>query len=224
MNELELTGRAFTHIVDVTEPQCRLHQQAAPAFLAMRSAASSEGIDLVPVSGFRDFGAQLRIWNEKFLGRRTLYNRTGQPLEFAALSPEAIVEAILHWSALPGASRHHWGSEVDVIDRGSLPASHEVKLLPDEYAADGPFAALTSWLDRNMSNFGFYKPYRTDRGGVSPEPWHLSYAPVSMPALVQLTEELLRQTIMESQIEGKEYVLERLPEIHRRYVMSVDTI
>ncbi len=31
------------------------------------------------------------------------------------------VAAILVWSALPGASRHHWGTDCDVIDAAALP-------------------------------------------------------------------------------------------------------
>ncbi len=31
--------------------------------------------------------------------------------------------------------------------------------------------------------FGFYRPYAVDRGGVHPEPWHLSYAPLAQQAL-----------------------------------------
>ena len=33
-----------------------------------------------------------------------------------------------------------------------------------------------------MHAFGFFRPYTTDRGGVAPEPWHLSYAPVAARA------------------------------------------
>lgn len=224
MNDLELTGRAATHIVELQDPPCRLHHQVAQPFMDMRTAAASAGIDLVPVSTFRDFPAQVRIWNEKFQGRRTLYNRAGQPLEHAALTPSQIVQAILHWSALPGASRHHWGSEIDVIDRAALMPGQSAQLLPAEYETGGPFTALTAWLDANMQRFGFFKPYRTDRGGVSPEPWHLSYAPVSTPALGQLTQEVLTQALLESEIEAKTLVLEQLPQIYKQYVLSVDLL
>ena len=37
---------------------------------------------------------------------------------------------ILEWSALPGASRHHWGSEFDVFDLAALPEGYRVQLLP----------------------------------------------------------------------------------------------
>ena len=34
----------------------------------------------------------------------------------------ARIDAILCWSALPGGSRHHWGTDCDVIDAAALPA------------------------------------------------------------------------------------------------------
>ena len=40
MNELELTGRARTHIVELEQPRCALHYAAATSFLAMRDAAA----------------------------------------------------------------------------------------------------------------------------------------------------------------------------------------
>lgn len=222
MNELELTGRSRTHIAAVENPACLLHRDAVQSFLDMRAAAAEEGIDLAVTSGFRDFEAQLKIWNEKFRGRRPLYDRSGTALEYAALTEPQIVETILYWSAVPGASRHHWGSEIDVFDRAALSDGQKVNLIPVEYEVGGPFAKLTAWLDRNMQRFGFFRPYRTDRGGVSPELWHLSYAPVSVEALRQLTVDVLQRTLLQSEIEGKALVLERLPEIYRRYLTNVD--
>ena len=132
MNELELTGRARTHVVEVEEPGCILHRAAVEPFLKMRAAAAGEGIDVVPVSSFRDFEAQRRIWNAKYRGQRTLYDRHGRPLEYSSLNSSQLIDAILCWSAMPGASRHHWGSDIDVIDRAALPDPRALKLLPIE--------------------------------------------------------------------------------------------
>jgi len=73
-----------------------------------------------------------------------------------------------------------------------------------------------------MHRFGFFRPYRTDRGGVGPEPWHLSYAPVALPALESLSLSTLRHVLEESEIAGKSHVLNRLPEIYTRYLLSID--
>jgi LAS superfamily LD-carboxypeptidase LdcB len=222
MNELEITGRARTHVVALETPRCALHYEVVAAFLAMRDAAARDGIVLDAVSGFRDFDQQVAIWNSKWLGERPLLDRQGQPLEAGALSEADRVEAILCWSAIPGGSRHHWGSDVDVIDRAALPEGYKVRLVGEEYADDGVFATLARWLDGNMGRFGFFRPYRIDRGGVSPEPWHLSYAPVSLPAIELLDLSVLRRAIDGSNLACKAQVLSRLPEIYTRFMLAID--
>lgn len=222
MNELELTGRARTHIVELIQPPCALHYEAAASFLAMREAALREGIDLAARSSFRDFDTQLAIWNRKWAGERPLYDRQGRLLERQQLTDAQVIDAILCWSAIPGGSRHHWGSDVDVTDAASVPPGYAIQLVPSEYALNGIFGRLSAWLDATMQHFGFFRPYRTDRGGVSPEPWHLSYAPVSQPALESLSLSMLRQVLEASAIAGKPYVLARLPEIYTRFMLAVD--
>lgn len=222
MNELELTGRARTHVVELAQPRCALHYEAVASFLAMRDAALADGIDLSPRSTFRDFDTQVSIWNRKWSGERPLYDRAGQLLDRSRLADSDTVDAILCWSAVPGGSRHHWGTDVDVIDAAAVPAGYTVELLSSEYAPDGIFARLTAWLDANMRRFGFFRPYATDRGGVSPEPWHLSYAPVALPALESLSLSMLRRVIDASTLSGKPFVLARLPEIYTRFLLAID--
>jgi LAS superfamily LD-carboxypeptidase LdcB len=117
VNPDELTGQARTHIAKVPEPDCALHAHVVAPFLNLRRAAQADGFDLTPQSSFRDFSRQLTIWNGKFSGERPMVDACGQPLDVQRrLSASARVEAILLWSALPGASRHHWGTDVDLID------------------------------------------------------------------------------------------------------------
>jgi LAS superfamily LD-carboxypeptidase LdcB len=127
----------------------------------------------------------------------------------------------LSWSALPGASRHHWGTDIDVIDRAAMPDGYRYRLVPDEYAAGGVFNALNEWLAGNIARFGFYRPYAEYCGGVNPEPWHLSFAPIAAPALQLLTPELIAATLRESDLLGKDEVLARLPAIYRNYVENI---
>jgi LAS superfamily LD-carboxypeptidase LdcB len=222
MNSLELTGRSRSHVVDLTEPPCLVHKEAVAAYVAMRAAASLAGHDLVPVSSFRDFAHQARIWNAKFRGERPMFDGEGRTLDVSAMSDADKVAAILLWSALPGASRHHWGTEIDVIDRAALAPGYRPQLLPVEYQPGGPFAALNDWLDAHIREFGFFRPYRTDRGGVRPEPWHLSYAPVSVAAVRAVTPEVLSAALEAEDVLGREVVRSRLVEIHERYVSNVD--
>lgn len=218
-----LTGVTRAHVAHVPDIGCALHESVIPPFRAMRVAAWAEaGIDLAAVSGFRDFDRQRSIWNAKMRGERPLLGRAGDELDAAALDLDGRIDAILLWSALPGASRHHWGTDVDVVDRAGMPPGYEPQLTPLEYGPDGPFASLDSWLTANMHRFGFYRPYVRDLGGVQPEPWHLSYLPIAGLATHALSQEVLRVAIESGAIEGGPRVLERLPELHARYVLAVE--
>lgn len=223
LNELELTGRARTHVVQRDDLHAAVHAAVLGPFLAMKADAARDGIEIGVTSAFRDFAAQQAIWDRKFRGERPLYDRQGRVQAHAALSPSELIEAIACWSAIPGASRHHWGSELDVIDLAAMPEGYRVQLLPEEAAPGGVFHALHDWLDVNMARYGFFRPYRTFRGGVFPEAWHLSYAPVSLPALEALTPELLSGVICASDMLGKDYVIDRIAEMHARYVANIDT-
>ncbi len=200
-----------------------LHREAVKPFRALRTAAAKQGLDVMPFSAFRDFQQQVEIWNRKFRGERPLYDRDGNVRDHAALNEEQMVEAILVWSAVPGASRHHWGSEIDVYDRAALPEGYRVRLLPEEYAPGGVFERLADWLSDNLERFDFFRPYDQDRGGVYPEPWHISYAPVAARAQRALTADVIAGALQDADVLGKHIVLERLPEIFRQYVANVGT-
>ena len=222
LSELELTGRARTHVVQRDDLRAAIHADAIAPFLEMKAAAARDGIDISIVSAFRDFDAQKRIWDLKFRGERVLYDAAGGILDPTALAEEELVDAILCWSALPGASRHHWGSELDLVDAAAAPEGYRVQLVRAETEAGGVFHALHRWLDANLPRYGFFRPYASARGGVSPEPWHVSYAAVSQPALEGLTREVVRRAIEASDMLGKDHVLERLDGLYDRYVANVD--
>ena len=222
MKDGELTGQLRTHIAALAEPPCQLHMQAVLPFLNMRKAALTVDIDLVPLSGFRDFDRQLAIWNAKFSGERPMLDAAGNLLDAAALAPRERVEAILLWSALPGASRHHWGTDVDLVDRGLSEAGYQIKLTREEFAPGGPFAPLNLWLDTNAPRFGFFRPFQGVRSGVQPEPWHFSFAPIAERARRRLSAQVLRNAIEAAPLLGKDEVLESLDELHARYVATID--
>jgi LAS superfamily LD-carboxypeptidase LdcB len=108
----------------------------------------------------------------------------------ARLAPAEQLHAILRYSAMPGGSRHHWGSDLDVYDAGAVDEDYRVQLMPAEVAPGGVFDPLHRWLDERMSadrSHGFYRPYAMDSGGVAPERWHLSYAPLALACAGQFT-------------------------------------
>jgi LAS superfamily LD-carboxypeptidase LdcB len=133
-------------------------------------------------SAFRSYDRQLDIVNAKWLGHRPVLNDEGLDLHRAAVSDADWLAAILRFSALPGTSRHHWGTDFDIWDRSAVTDDYAPQLLASEYQSDGVFAEMNAWLDDQISADnaeGFYKPYDVDRGGVAPEPWHISYRPVA---------------------------------------------
>jgi len=225
LDEFELTGRSRSHLVesgfDVAGSRCTLHRAVMPAFIAMRERARIDGIDLRAASSFRDFDRQLAIWNGKFRGERSVSDRAGRFVDIAALTPLQRIETILVWSALPGASRHHWGTDFDVYDAAALPDDSVLQLVTQEYALDGPFAKLVLWLDSHLPEFGFFRPYVAGGQGVSAEPWHVSFAPIAVRCLEQLSPQLLGRVLAAAPLEGREVVLERLDDLHRRFVADV---
>ncbi len=221
MNSLELTGRTRSHIKQYSNPRFAAQAEMAAAFFEMKAVASGEGLELHPFSTFRDFSSQLKIWNKKYRGERPIFSQSGQQIDSASLSESELILHILSWSALPGASRHHWGTEIDIIDLAAMDENYQVMLLPEESEKGGVFYPLHCWLDENMHRFGFFRPYREYNGGVNPEPWHLSYAPISDHALNLLTIEILEETINAEDIQGKEYVLDNLLTIYRTFIINV---
>ncbi len=60
-----------------------------------------------------------------------------------------------------------------------------------------------------------------DLGGVAPEPWHVSYAPLAADFLATLSAESLREALAPADMALKARVLERLPELFERYSLRV---
>jgi LAS superfamily LD-carboxypeptidase LdcB len=222
VNDAELTGQVRTHIADVAGLGCGLHVHVAAPFLNLRRAAMADGFDLVPHSGFRDFSRQLTIWNSKFSGERPSYDAAGRPIDMNALNPRERIDAILLWSALPGASRHHWGTDVDLIDRRATPPDYRVQLVHEEFEPGGPYAGLATWLEVNAPRFGFFRPFRGVLSGVQPEPWHFSFAPVAENARRGLSAAVLYRALAAAPLQGKAEVLAGLDALHARYVDAID--
>lgn len=221
-DEFALTGRARLHVRQYAQPRFAARPEVAAAFLALRAAAARDGIDMLPIASWRPFEAQARNWNRKFSGEATLYDCAGRPRDHRALGPPDIVRAILNWTGLPGATRRHWGTDIDVFDRAAQPPGYRTRLLPDEAGPDGVYAHLHAWLDVHAARFGFFRPYRTRRHGMCPAPWHLSYAPSAMAALAALDIDMVARAVRASDLLGRDLVLDMLPAIFRDHVSDVD--
>ncbi|MEY0231036.1 M15 family metallopeptidase [Providencia manganoxydans] len=212
-----LTGRSTDHLVTLGGNH-RLQFNATKAFLAMQQAAAKAGFKLQSASAFRDFSRQQLIWNEKFVGKRPVLDKQSQPLDIALLTEGELCEAILHWSALPGASRHHWGTEIDVYDPLRLTADQSLQLEPWEYEEGGYFAELNQWLTDNMATYDFYRPFTAKDAGVAYEPWHISYWPLSHEAEQLLTPNVIASVLQQEEILGKTWLLDNIEYVFNRYI------
>ncbi len=216
-----LMGLNDTHVIVEPASSQQLHPEALESFRRLRQDARKAGFEPKVVSGFRDFERQRAIWDAKVSGRRALLDSDGRPLELAKLSPQQLVFAILRWSALPGGSRHHWGTDFDVIDANAVDATYRPQLTPQEVAADGVFGPFHAWLDRCIDSgksYGLFRPYAEDHGGVAPERWHLSYAPRAREFQRLLTPELLCEQLQACELMLGTIVCDNMAMIFRRFI------
>ena len=224
MTQDQLLGLDESHLILVGRGPHRLTAATAAAFNDMQVAAAYEGFNLQAASSWRSFERQLAIWNGKWRGERPLLDAHNQPLDALQLGETERLHAILHWSALPGTSRHHWGTDLDIYDPDCLPVGTRLALEPWEYEAGGWFADLGEWLGDHMSDFGFFLPYAKPLDaaqGVAYEPWHISFAPESGEQ--RLDPDALALCLQQADIEGKECILAHLDEILARYVTAGHT-
>lgn len=220
LSPAQLTGRQPPPLCEV-QPGFALHCHCVAAFQAMAAAAATEGILITIASSWRDFARQQQIVSAKLNGQRALYDLAGQVLQPAPTDRSALLDAVLLYSALPGASRHHWGTDFDVYDKAAVAADYQLQLQAGEYADYGPFAALSQWLEQHAASYGFFRPYRCYQNGVAPEPWHLSYRPLASQYLQDLTLEVLRDALQQSQLPYLAQILTRLPELYQRFVTNI---
>ena len=224
MTQDQLLGLDESHLILVGRGPHRLTAATAAAFNDMQVAAAHEGFNLQAASSWRSFERQLAIWNGKWRGERPLLDADNQPLDALQLDDMERLHAILRWSALPGTSRHHWGTDLDIYDPDCLPVGTRLALEPWEYEAGGWFADLGEWLGDHMADFGFFLPYAKPLDaaqGVAYEPWHISFAPESGEQ--RLDPDALALCLQQADIEGKECILAHLDEILARYVTAGHT-
>lgn len=218
LDEFTLSGRSEHHLADFMGNA--VHASLCKPLGELVRNAAAEGFDLAVASAFRSFDRQCRIWNDKAAGRRPVLADDESILDTTQLTPEELLFAILRWSALPGASRHHWGTDVDVYDRKGTQNGYQLRLTFDETIGSGPFAALHAWLDEYLlyKETDFFRPYTRPWGGVAPEPWHLSYAPLAVEFQQALEPSVLRALIASADLALKAEILIHFDAIYERFV------
>jgi hypothetical protein len=144
------------------------HKDAVEALTRMADAAGRNGYKLRVVSAFRSFDDQKQIWEDKWTGKTLV---EGKKLPRSTPDPKARALKILEFSAMPGTSRHHWGTDFDFNS------------LSNSYFRSGEGKRLYDWLTAHAAEYGFCQPY-TAKGEARPdgyeeEKWHWSYMPVA---------------------------------------------
>ncbi len=125
----------------------RLDIEADQAFRQMTAAAKTQGIFLMPISGFRNIADQSELFRKQVA-------RRGSETEAARAS------------APPGHSEHHTGYAIDI---GDAQSDTDLKLSFQDTNA-------YQWLLANAPNYGFEQSFPlNNKQGVNFEPWHWRY-------------------------------------------------
>jgi LAS superfamily LD-carboxypeptidase LdcB len=173
-------------------PSWQMHQETYTSFQAMKKAAADAGFNIEVVSAYRSFERQKQIYEGKYKQYTT-----------GGLSPIQAIEKIIEYSTIPGTSRHHWGTDIDIIDRNGTPRPSSV-LQAKHFHGAGPFCKLKEWLTTNAASFGFYEVYTDNakRKGFKYEPWHFSYAAASRKMLADYHKLDVKQILLEEKLQG----------------------
>ena len=193
----QLIGKGNADIVGDSYTS-KMNIKTKEAFNRMKTAAAKENIKIEVVSAFRSFQRQKEI----FEGKYKRFTSEG-------LTPDKAIEKIIEYSTIPGTSRHHWGTDLDIID-ANAPRPANV-LMPENFHGNGPYCKIKEWMDKNSEKFDFFEVY-TDNGnrkGFKYEPWHFSYAPVSISMLKEYKEQInVKKMLSEEKLLGNEYFSE----------------
>jgi LAS superfamily LD-carboxypeptidase LdcB len=162
-----------------------LHKDTYAAFLRMHAAAAADGVNLVVRSATRNFNSQKGIWEAKWNGTRKIEN--GKDASKAYPNPVDRALKILEYSSMPGSSRHHWGTDIDLNN------------FTNEWFETGEGKKIYDWLQTHAAKYGFCQPYSPKGAerpnGYNEERWHWSYLPLSLPltdlASVELKDEMI---------------------------------
>lgn len=144
-----------------------LEKNTFTAYEKMYSSALKSGIRLPLLSGFRSFWYQKMIWEKKWNGKRKV-----EGLDLRTIKdPIKRAQKILKYSSMPGTSRHHWGTDIDIYSLEN--ANFETTKGKEVY----------KWLQNNAFKYGFCQTYTAKDSlrpmGYEEEKWHWTFFPIS---------------------------------------------
>ena len=195
---MQLIGKDSTHLKAFEGHY--LTPEAGKAYYEMKLAAFKDSINIKIVSAFRSYDRQKQIWNRKY----KYYREQG-------LSENEIFDKITDYSTIPGTSRHHWGTEIDIIAvNGDMPMRNVLN--EKHFKKGGAFHKMYQWLQENAEKFGFCEVYTDEptRKGFEYEPWHYSYKPQSKDNLEVYLKQDLYEHCINLPVNGLEEIDESL--------------
>lgn len=159
-----------------------LRKDVYEAFKIMYQHALDDSIRLQIRSATRNFNYQKGIWERKWNGSELVEG--GENLAESTSDSVERALKILRYSAMPGASRHHWGTDIDLNN------------FENSWFAAGEGLDIYNWLKAHAAEHGFCQPYTAGRPhGYLEERWHWTYMPVSV-ALTQLAQDSLKDEMI----------------------------
>ena len=173
ISSLECIGLDESRLVKLFATDFLADSDAAAALNLLVNKALNDGFSFDIASAYRSFSRQCAIFDAKWNGLRPVLDEREQPIDISNLSAAEKVAVICCFSAIPGFSRHHFGTDFDIYSKSLLPVGEKLKLTAYEYEKDSYFYPLGLWLTENLNSFGFIRPYSGKNMGY--EPWHISY-------------------------------------------------
>ncbi|MEE4245504.1 MAG: M15 family metallopeptidase [Kangiellaceae bacterium] len=218
-----ILGEPNQMLVSTTIDDCQvtLHQDVVGPLTELLTALRQAGLATTIVSHWRSFEHQAKIWNSKWHGSRTLLNRQQETIDVSKLTDQEKLTAICWWSAIPGTSRHHWGTDFDIFLSSPIEQGYRPQLTPKEFYDNGPCFKLEQWIELNLTKFGFFRPYDIYRGGVMIEPWHISYKPIADKLISQIDKQKINQRLALHKVAGHEMIAEQIDSYLETYVFNV---
>ena len=192
-----LPASFYCHCKDAKHKVWLGHPEAIKALVELQSLAEKAGQPFQVISSYRSYQHQQSIWNRKYQGQLTVNDVNEKPVELDKLTSLEKIKAIMLYSALPGASRHHWGTDFDIFPTSAIKKGHQVQLVASEFTEQGVAAEFNHWLEKILPTTAFFRPYDKFQSGIAAEPWHISYYPLAKDALAQLTTEILREILLD---------------------------
>jgi len=197
----------FTEIdtLHADRPGRYLRKDTYDAFIRMYEHALADGIRLQIRSATRNFNAQKSIWEAKWTGERKIEG--GEDISKTTPDPKERALKILRYSSMPGTSRHHWGTDIDLNN------------FENSWFTKGEGLDMYNWLTAHAAEYGFCQPYSSGRPyGYFEERWHWSYTPVSAKLTAYAKENLTNEMI--DGFLGSESAV--MIDVVKRYVLGIN--